>query len=396
MDKKLLHEHNAVNESLSVRYHYLDNLRASAMLLGVFFHASLAYSPFMQGLWLSADARNSVLADIFAWWVHLFRMPLFFLIAGFFCHYMFKKRGILGLLKNRALRILLPFIIFLPLSIFCVIGLVSFAIEHTEISTPFIEFLVESGEEFSKRQDISTMHLWFLINLVFFYIVTALVYRLQKFHIIWQFIMLKPKTFLLCFPLLLIPALITQTIPHPAPERIYPQLWSFGYFGVFFALGWQFFNSQNWLDSIKPYWIPMLVFGILFYLFIFFNLPQSPTIVDAIKYSNQAPPLTINHVLGVTAEAYCAIYWVLLALLLARRSWNREQKWMRYIADSSYWVYIMHIPAIFFVQLQLTRVDWPIWIEYSISSFGVILVGILTYAVLVRETPIGWMLNGRR
>ena len=396
MDKKLLHEHNAASESLSVRYHYLDNLRASAMLLGVFFHASLAYSPFMQELWLSADARNSVIADVFAWWVHLFRMPLFFLIAGFFCHYMFKKRGMLGLLKNRALRILLPFILFLPLSIFYVIGLVSFAIEHTEISTPFVEFLVESGDEFSKRQDISTMHLWFLINLVFFYLVTALVYRLKKFHIIWQFIMLRSKLFLLCFPLLLIPALLTQTIPHPAPERIYPQLWSFGYFGVFFAMGWQFFNAQNWLDTIKPYWIPMLVFGILFYLFIFFNLPQSPTIADAIKYSNQAPPLTIHHVLGVMAEAYCAIYWVLLALLLARQLWNREQKWMRYIADSSYWVYIMHIPAIFTVQLQLTRVDWPIWIEYSISSFGVILIGILTYAVFVRKPPIGWMLNGRR
>lgn len=66
------------------RVHYMDNLRAFAMLLGVFFHAALAYSPTLSQLWLTADANNAAFVDMLAYFSHSFRMPLFFLIAGFF------------------------------------------------------------------------------------------------------------------------------------------------------------------------------------------------------------------------------------------------------------------------------------------------------------------------
>ena len=37
------------------RIHYMDNLRALAMLAGVVFHAAFAYSPLMHPLWPAAD-----------------------------------------------------------------------------------------------------------------------------------------------------------------------------------------------------------------------------------------------------------------------------------------------------------------------------------------------------
>ena len=45
-------------QSLS-RFYYMDNLRALAMLLGIFFHAALAYVTTLQELWLAADPANS-------------------------------------------------------------------------------------------------------------------------------------------------------------------------------------------------------------------------------------------------------------------------------------------------------------------------------------------------
>ncbi|MGV8838653.1 MAG: hypothetical protein ACWA6V_21380, partial [Cellvibrio sp.] len=56
------------------RLHYLDNLRALAMIGGVFFHAMLAYSPALHNLWLTADREQSVVIDMVAWFSHLFRM----------------------------------------------------------------------------------------------------------------------------------------------------------------------------------------------------------------------------------------------------------------------------------------------------------------------------------
>ena len=47
------------------RLHYLDNIRALAMLLGVLLHAALAYSPMVSSVWLTADSVNSVFFDIF-------------------------------------------------------------------------------------------------------------------------------------------------------------------------------------------------------------------------------------------------------------------------------------------------------------------------------------------
>ena len=96
----------------SDRINYMDNLRALAMLLGIFFHASIAYNPMMANLWLSADTQHSEVMQMVAWFTHLFRMPVFFLIAGFFAMMLLEKRGIKGFLVHRFKRIGLPFIIF--------------------------------------------------------------------------------------------------------------------------------------------------------------------------------------------------------------------------------------------------------------------------------------------
>ncbi len=65
------------------RWHDLDALRGFAMLLGIALHASLSFFP---GFWVALDST----ADSDNWFdelfhaVHGFRMPLFFLLSGFF------------------------------------------------------------------------------------------------------------------------------------------------------------------------------------------------------------------------------------------------------------------------------------------------------------------------
>ena len=63
-----------------------DALRGGAMLLGVCLHGAIAYMPSrMPGLlWVVQDESTSPLFDVVFWWVHAFRLPLFFLVAGFF------------------------------------------------------------------------------------------------------------------------------------------------------------------------------------------------------------------------------------------------------------------------------------------------------------------------
>ena len=94
--------------SRGARRHDLDALRAFAMLLGIVLHGTLAFIP---DVWAVTDA--SVEDDGTLYWllltaIHGFRMPLFFLMSGFFTAMLWKQRGLGELLKHRAKRILLP------------------------------------------------------------------------------------------------------------------------------------------------------------------------------------------------------------------------------------------------------------------------------------------------
>jgi peptidoglycan/LPS O-acetylase OafA/YrhL len=98
--------------SASLRRHDLDAVRALAMLLGIALHASLSFSTLP---WIVHDIRQSELYSVFMMAVHGFRMPLFFLVSGFFSAMLWRRRGLAALLKQRAVRILVP----------CLVGLVT-------------------------------------------------------------------------------------------------------------------------------------------------------------------------------------------------------------------------------------------------------------------------------
>ena len=88
------------------RRHDLDALRATAMLLGIGLHGALAY--LTVRFWPVYDNRHHPFFDVFNAAVHDFRMPLFFMISGFFTAMLWRKRGLSAVMKHRAKRILLP------------------------------------------------------------------------------------------------------------------------------------------------------------------------------------------------------------------------------------------------------------------------------------------------
>jgi hypothetical protein len=90
------------------RRHDLDALRAIAMLLGIVLHAALAFAPIP---WTVKDAQQGEFYGVLFAAIHGFRMPLFFLISGFFTAMLWRKRGLGGLIKQRLKRIVLPLVI---------------------------------------------------------------------------------------------------------------------------------------------------------------------------------------------------------------------------------------------------------------------------------------------
>jgi hypothetical protein len=86
------------------RFHALDRVRALAMLLGVVYH-TLLFRMFAGGgnptEFMNPTSPPKILGD----WLHSFRMPLFFLIAGFFGRMMLVKYGTREFLRRRWWRV---------------------------------------------------------------------------------------------------------------------------------------------------------------------------------------------------------------------------------------------------------------------------------------------------
>ncbi|HEY1172403.1 MAG TPA: acyltransferase family protein [Verrucomicrobiae bacterium] len=99
-------------EPTTTRRHDLDALRAVAMLLGIALHAALSFLP---GIWVVEDNSSHPVFGLLITAVHGFRMPLFFLISGYFTAMLWRKRGLRELLKQRWQRIGKP----------CLVGLIT-------------------------------------------------------------------------------------------------------------------------------------------------------------------------------------------------------------------------------------------------------------------------------
>jgi glucan biosynthesis protein C len=380
--------------SKTERLHYLDNIRALAMLLGIILHAALAYSPMVKGVWLTADSTNSVFFDVVFVVVHTFRMPLFFLVSGYFALLLIEKQNLKGFIINRVKRILLPFIIFLPLTLVAVFVTVGWALDTMETNVPIVDFIMTKAPE---EAGIDTMHLWFLLNLFFFCLLLAIFMFSMPKLMVRFYNEVTVKHVLLLLPILMIPALLTvPSVPHTPPSKLYPQLWSFGFFGLFFLLGCVIRYRAELLDEIAQYAGIIWMVGVTSCISFYYLLPEPLSTEEAISQLKTGVSFSWHYSGLVLLEAIAAVYLSLALLLLARRYLSQPSRVMKYFMDAAYWIYIVHIPLLFWFQFLIIDSSMNIGFKFILSSGVVLLIGALSYHVLVRNTLIGKLLNGNR
>ena len=104
------------------RLHGLDALRGGALLLGIVFHAAFSFFPGDQ-LWLIMDVQRSASLSGLAYVLHIFRMTVFFLLAGYFGRMQTYRLGTRPFAVDRLKRIWVPLLVFWPIMMVCFIAL---------------------------------------------------------------------------------------------------------------------------------------------------------------------------------------------------------------------------------------------------------------------------------
>jgi peptidoglycan/LPS O-acetylase OafA/YrhL len=81
--------------------------------------------------------------------------------------------------------------------------------------------------------------------------------------------------------------------------------------------------------------------------------------------------------------------------LFVRFAAHPSPRW-RYVADSSYWVYLLHLPVVVALQVWLARVPLHWSLKLPLILLLATPVLFFSYDRLVRPTWVGRWLNGRR
>ena len=172
-----------------------------------------------------------------------------------------------------------------------------------------------------------------------------------------------------------------------------PPLRLLGLFGLFFAFGWLLFCRREVLEGFeRPVWIFLAAGFICFvgYL-VFFELGCNPN--PGRTCSGTSVVLHLGAVVFLSLSMWFLAYG-LFGLFL--RYMNHPSPRWRYMADASYWIYIVHVPLVIVLPLLLVNVSAPGIVKAALvvtMATGLILV---TYRYFVRSTFIGEQLNGRR
>ncbi len=137
------------------------------MLLGLVLHSAASYTSRPLGAaWPYHDAQASPWFDLLGFIIHLFRMPVFFMVAGFFGALLFYRDGPGGMARNRLKRVLAPlalaWVVLYPLT---AAGFV-FALGRGGTAGAPGWGYVTSGT-FLTRPNL--IHLWFLYDLLLLY-----------------------------------------------------------------------------------------------------------------------------------------------------------------------------------------------------------------------------------
>ena len=244
------------------RFHEMDALRAFAMLLGIVLHTALFFMPDAWSKAYSAEGYPAEVSGIYTlmfFAIHGFRMPVFFLLSGFFTALLWQKRGLRQLAEQRLKRIGLPLAIgaFTVIPVTTTVFIWAFdALEEVEYSIFWWPFIW-----------LSTLsHLWFLWLLLWLcggFIVAARLGVRFSHPVIWW----------LAIPLTLLPQLLMHepVFGPDTSDKLIPNPVVLGYYALFFVFGAFLYQrgiqiSRWWTLALLPA-LTVVFFGGLNLLF---------------------------------------------------------------------------------------------------------------------------------
>lgn len=377
------------------RVHALDNLRACMMWLGIVLHVAVNHlsSPAVLPF---KDRAVSPLADMVLIFIHTFRMPVFFVLAGFLAAMMVDTRGYRAMLRNRVRRIALPFAVFWPVVFIMTVALV-LCYRHMMATGSFGISLADAPPRDPNRPPINTMQMWFIYYLFWFCMLGGAACALEKFipdgvkrasrALLGTLARNWWGVLLLAMPMALVGAGYRAGMLMPNGSFI-PNINELVHNGMFFLFGWTLYRLRDdLLDQYARHCWRYAGAGLVLYLG-----------SGAMFQKLMGMPDPAVHLKVLTAYLYGGAGWLWSMALVGSfvRYLPTQNRTLRYLSDSSYWVFMVHMMGTIGFGILLYNAALGAPAKMAINVLATSAACLLTYHLFVRNTWIGVLLNGKR
>lgn len=368
------------------RLYWLDGARASLMLLGVPFHAALIYA--LQGWELSSPDKSPALT---AWGTmsSAFRMPAFFLVAGFFAALLVTKRSRAGFFRGRLFRLGVPLVTGLLVLSPVQVALLEIASTHAGPHGPLARGFLVDGHLPPDAGRVWLAQLWFLIDLLIYSTLLALAATPAMLE--W---LRRAGSRLAGWPTW---ALAGAIAVHGMYSIVV------GAFDNFTGLPLPTFLWGGVMTQKLLYNLPFFVLGVACFL-------QRDLLDRLVTWRRWSVPLCVAVLLAIALWPAQGAAWqkAVRLFLLPAAAWSgvhlvlgacarwldRPSPLVQNLVDSAYSIYLFHIIPIFLTGLAFCFVDLPVLLEFLLIVMTSLLAAWGVHQLFNRFTLYRVLFNG--
>lgn len=372
--------------------HYWDPLRALLMLLGIPYHASLLYSHALA--WDIKDFETSPILTTLGAALATFRMPAFFLVAGYFSTMVIGRKGKMPWLRQRFLRLGVPFIVAMlllgPLQLFLLrlAGVAKGDIPADRLMQNLPDLLLPSEQWI--------MHLWFLPALIAYSVLLAGLLFLAghpplAYASDW-FDRMRAR-----YPTAFFAALCT-----------FPVLWELTIYGSGQLAGKNgngiFLLYERASDPYARY-VPFFLIGTLLHRdrVLFDRFRQTGILTGVATFGAIAAAVTLrlqnpfsNSALLVLVSTIAAVAASRLLIDLAYRFFDRPSRFVGRMTDASFSIYLFHHPLIYAFGTLFILISLPPVLEFAIIVAATTGTAYMLHRAIRRSPLALFLFNGIR
>jgi len=362
---------NSLSQTKKQRQYFIDWLRIGLIISVFFFHVGMIFRP---EDWHVNSIETFPFLDPIMNWLHLWRMPLLFLVSGVGTYYALGFRTTKQYVKERIIRLYVPLVV----GFFTLVPMMIY-IERIDLYNSLWDYyphMFDGGPY--PVGNISWHHMWFIVYLLAISLIIAPFIKYSKSD---HFNRLRNKLVAIAskkmglnwvLPVLITSQLILRQYFPNSTHALFNDWAYFTYYLLFFLSGFVLFTSDQLIQAVarqrRLYLIQTVIFSVL--LFKVGTIFKSAIIIE---YAYTIIGICMAWSCGLVAIGYSRIYF------------NKDHKLRKILNEAIYPFYLLHQPALIFVGYVVLQ--WNI--SFVLQAVLIILLSlvsiVVTYWFIIRR-----------